>query len=239
VRWAALLEGWEYDSGWGSDPVPDPVRFELRMSEELAGIVLDGGWLTRDTDSSEHARQWADDVVPFGDVARGEVYGTEETIETSETEDGVRSHVLDLKQDESGGWPFYLTVDDVGARVDFPAGTFVGPDAGALDRQAWDQVSPIVTVVALGAVALLLGLGGLLMRSRRQASMSMRGTPRDLVRWLSPALGLCTIILFVWMSGDMPADWPELAPLGAAAIAGVMGGVLAFVATRRPRTPRP
>lgn len=239
VRWAALLEGWEHDTGWGSDPAPDPLHVELRMSEELAAVVLDGGWLTEDTDSAEHARDWAEDVVPFGDVARGEVYDAEESTETTKTIDGVRRHVLELKQNESGGWPFYLTVDDVGARVDFPAGTFTGTDAAALDRRAWDQVSPIATVLALGILTLLLGLFGLFARALRPESMALRGSRRDLVRWLAPALGLSTVILFVWMSGDMPADWPELLPLGLGAIAGVVGAVLALIATRGPRRPAP
>jgi hypothetical protein len=58
------------------------------------------------------------------------------------------------------------------------------------------------------------------------------------VRWFAPAVALATIILFFWMSGDMPDDWPEFLPLALSALAALAGGVLAFVSTRRVKPAR-
>nr|WP_228508022.1 DUF2207 domain-containing protein [Herbiconiux sp. VKM Ac-1786] len=231
VRWAALLEGWEYDSNWGDDPGLDPLRLELRVPEALAGEAVAGGWITRDTDSAEEPNQWAEDVVPFGAVASE----LEPSGDSTSVADGVRSWVLDLRQDGDAGWPFELTVDDLGARLDFPAGTFAGPDPSALAATRTAAVLPVAVVVALGGLALLLGLGGLLLRRRHRESLATPGAGRDLVRWLAPALGVAAIILFIWMTIDMPDDRPEFAPLALSALAAAAGTTLALVATRGPR----
>lgn len=236
VRWAALLEGWEYDSNWGDDPGLDPLRLELRVPETLAAEAVAGGWITRDTDTSDEPSQWAEDVVPFGAVDSE----LEPSADSTAVADGVRSYVLDLRQDGDAGWPFELTTDDLAARLDFPAGTFTGPDPSALAATRTAAVLPVAVVAAFGGLALLLGLGGLLLRRRHRESLSTSGIGRDLVRWLAPALGVAAIILFIWMTIDMPDDRPEFAPLALSALAAAAGTTLALVATRGPRpTPTP
>ncbi|GLK16876.1 DUF2207 domain-containing protein [Herbiconiux flava] len=231
VRWAALLESWEYDSNWGDDPGLDPLRLELRMPESLASEAVAGGWITLDTDSADEPSQWAEDVIPFGSVGEDLAPSSDSTS----TADDMRSVVLDLKQDGDAGWPFELTTDDLGARLDFPAGTFAGPDPDALAATRAAAVLPVAVVGAFGGLALLIGLAGLLLRRRHLASLTTPGLGRDLVRWLAPALGLAAIILFIWMTIDMPDDRPEFAPLALAALAAAAGTALALTATRRPR----
>ncbi|MGD8193137.1 DUF2207 domain-containing protein [Herbiconiux sp. P18] len=253
VRWAALLNGWEYDSGWGDDPAPDPVRVELRMSDELAAEVVEGGWLTEDTSSSEHPRSWDDAVLPFGAIAADEVYGVDPAIEpdpaaeadtaggdaasASASADGSSdgsSHVLELVPDAYGGWPFDLTVTDLGARLDFPAGTFAGPDAEAKNAMSLGQLAPMASVVGLGALALLLGFGGVLLKAARRELTTEPGAVRDLLLWFTTGVSVAGVLLFIWTSGDMPSDWPELLPLALGGAAALLGGIAAVVAAYRP-----
>ncbi|WP_066038843.1 DUF2207 domain-containing protein [Herbiconiux solani] len=239
VRWAALLEGWDHDSAWGDDPVPDPLTIELRVDSELAGEAIGGGWITQDT-TAESPSSWPETVLPFGSIEAGEVYGLDPALEPapdgsdadSSVPGGVESHELDLVPDEYGGWPFELRLSDTGARLDFPAGTFAGPDPGALQRHDLRQLVPMTAVLGTGGLALVLGAAGLLLRRRRRDLVSEPGTPRDLLRWLAPAAALSSLILFFWMTADMPDDRAEFLPLAAGAVAGLVGGVVALVASR-------
>ncbi|WP_168627553.1 DUF2207 domain-containing protein [Cryobacterium sp. BB307] len=206
VRWAALLDGWEWNSGWGADPVPDPLRIEFRMADELAALATTGGWISKDTESAERARDWQPSVVPFNAVA---------------APNPGDSHALELKQDEFGGWPLEFTVDDVGTRVDFPAGTFAGTDDAALRVSQVMNILPVILVATLAAIGLALGLAGASAGFTRRARAFDPGSFRDLVWWLAPAATLAALILFVWASSDMPTDhsafpllvWPTLAAL--------------------------
>jgi hypothetical protein len=242
--WAALLEGWDSDSTWGDDPVPDPLRIELRVSDDLAGEAVQAGWLTEDT-TDDSPSAWPETVLPFGSIAAGEVYGLDPALEpdpavggdaaSDDVPAGFQSHVLDLVPEEHGGWPFDLRLSDTGARLDFPAGTFAGPDPGALERRDLEQLVPPAAVVGTGGLALVVGIFGLLLRRRRRSLVTEAGAARDLLRWLAPAAAVSAIILFVWMTADLPDGRPEILPLGVGALAGIAGGVLAFVATRRGR----
>ncbi|MCS5715483.1 DUF2207 domain-containing protein [Herbiconiux sp. CPCC 205716] len=255
VRWAALLDGWKYDSNWDDDPGLDPLRIELRMPTALAAEALDGGWITRDTDVYDEPSQWPEDVVPFGTVGEDDdaAPSTDSASSTdsapssdaaSSTEfapstdsvseaDGIRSTVLELRRDGDAGWPWELTNSDLGARLDFPAGTFTGPDPDALAATRNVGVLPVAVVAVLGGLSLLLGLVGLSRRRRHLESLTTPGLARDLTRWLAPALGIAAIILFIWATIDMPADRSEFTPLALAALAGAAGITLAIIATRR------
>jgi len=224
VRWTALLEGWEYDFSWGGDPPLDPLRLELRLSEELAAEAERAGWITLDTDSAERARDWEDSVVPFGSVPALSDAGA--STESSARDDGLRAYALELRHDEHGGYPWSLRVDDVGAMLDFPAGTFAGPDAGALRATRLAAVAPMILTVALAAATVLIAVAGVVALARRRPAA---GALRDLLRWPGPAAALGTLILFVWLSIDMAADAAEFPTLGLSALAAIGGGVVAAV----------
>jgi hypothetical protein len=141
--------------------------------------------------------------------------------------------VLDLAPEESGGWPFELRLTDTGARLDFPAGSFAGPDPGALQRHDLQALVPMTAVLGAGGLAAVLGLVGLLVRRRRRSTVTEPGVMRDLLRWLAPAAAVSVLVLFIWMTADMPADRGEFVPLAVGAVAGLVGGVAALVAARR------
>jgi hypothetical protein len=244
VRWAALLDGWEYDSQWGDDPAPDPLRIEFRLSDELAALAASSGWITLDTDAGDEPRDWTPSVVPFGSVAAadandtGGTTGTADaaaTTESSSTAGAAQSHVLDLKQEQSGGWPFELTVDDLGAAADFPAGTFAGPDTGALQRSQFFAFLPLLAVLVLAALAFGLGIAGTVLGLARQSVALAPGAFRDLVRWLAPGAAIAAIILFVWASSDMPDDHPAFLPLILSTLAAVLGAAAGLAFTRSKR----
>ncbi|MFB2580886.1 DUF2207 domain-containing protein [Herbiconiux sp. P15] len=238
VRWAALLEGWEYDSVW-DDPAPSPLTFELRVPDALGAEQLTGGWITLDTETSDEPRGWAPSVLPFGTYEPGSA-ATVASEESTSAQDGFSSYGLDLKEDGDSGYPFEFTVDDVGASLDFPAGTFTGPDEGALRATQLNAVVPIASVLTLAGIAVLLGLAGIVAGVRRNPRVFALGVFRDLARWLAPATALAAFILFVWMTLDMPGDDPTFAPLGLSAVAAALAAILSLVFTRASRaTPRP
>ena len=241
VRWAGLLESWEYFYTWSDDPV-DPQRLEFRLSDDLAALATDAGWLTEDTDSAESARDWEETVLPFGTLAKAlDPPGDETpdpddvTTESHRSADGDEVYTLELRRDEYDTYPFDLTVSDTGVRVDFPAGTFTGTDEQELRTHQFLAALPDVVTLVTGLVALLLGLIGLLVRAGRPAFVETAGTFRDLVRWVGSATALATCILFVWVTVEMPADDSAFALYAVAAVAAVTGGVMAWVATRRPK----
>jgi hypothetical protein len=225
LRWSALLEGWDDAPAWRDDPAPDPVRVSLTVPEGFADSAIASGWITLDT-SNENVRLWVDSVVPFGSTTTDEIT----------TSGGVTTYELDLR-DDGNGYPFDLTVDDVGAMVDFPAGTFEGPDATALALHDVRSAFPLALVVALGVLALGLGILSVVAAARRGSRRARPGLVRDLVWWLGTSTAVSTVWLFVWSTSDMPDDWPEFPPLGLAALAAIAGGALCMIFTLRQRPP--
>ncbi|QOD92764.1 DUF2207 domain-containing protein [Chryseoglobus sp. 28M-23] len=225
VRWAALLDGWEYEYG-GEDGLLDPLRVELRVPLELLDAATQAGWTTIDTDSAERAADWVHAVVPFGETS--ELGDGEAVLETLEREDGMLSRTIVLGQDEREGYPWELTVRDVGAMLDFPAGTFAGPDADALRATQAGTIWPVVASLALGGIGLALALLGLALLVRRGLPAAPPGVLRDALRWLAPALGVASFAVFVWLSMDVSADHPVVGPTGWACVAGLAGAGLAL-----------
>lgn len=248
VTWSALLEGWKHRSHWGSDPPIEPLLLELRLSEDLAGQAVAAGWLTVDVDAGDSPQEWIDTVVPFGtvgsllrppldDVAEEDLgQGEGVTTETSEVRGGVRTHTLDLRQDQFGGYPWELAVDDLGVALDFERGTFAGPDEGALRAaQAW-EAAPFTVTLALGAAATLVGAIGSILGRQRSPSMNRPGFARDAVRWFGPAATLATVILFMWTTADMSEDHSLFPPLALVTVAAIGTCIASLVLTRRRRT---
>lgn len=227
VVWPAILDGWEYDSMWGADPPIEPLRIELRVPDEFAASALAAGWISKDTEPEE-VRDWTHTVVPFGSVPS--IYNPGETVETLDLAGGMRVHVLDLAQDEHGGYPFALTVGNVGAALDFPAGTFAGPDADALQALWIAKTLPLTIVVALSALVLLIGIGALVLRTR--ARTVLPGALSDALRWLGTGTALAAVVVAFWMLGDLSGDDPLVAVVLGCAAAALLGAVLGWLATR-------
>ncbi|MCC4907652.1 DUF2207 domain-containing protein [Microbacterium sp. cx-59] len=238
VRWAALLEHWPSYGQWNRDAV-DPQRVEFRVSSELAAQATASGWITEDTGSADSARDWQEAVVPFGTVAevvapigdRVPDPGTV-TTETQRTVAGDDVHTLELRRDDYDSYPFDLTVSDTGVQWDFPAGTFVGPDEQELREVQYLAAAPAAVTGALGAVALILGGIGMLLRRARPEIVQRAGAPRDGVRWLGTGSALATLILFVGVTVGMPGDDPTFAVFAVAAGAALTGGILSWLSTR-------
>lgn len=238
MQWVALLDGWD---SWGyQTDGPSPVEVSLTVPDDLSSLAESAGWLREDPDTAESARDWKDSVFPFG-TAVAELgppdylespspsdYGT--ITEAAEPADGGTRHVLTETNGEYG-YPTDTTFSDLGAMLEFPAGTFTGPDAGAVERGQLDRVLPILLVAGLALLAFLiaaLAVGHAILRSRE----TRPGTFRDLVWRLGTASALSAVILFVWASIDMPSDWTEFPPLAISAVVAVVAGVAGIVAVR-------
>lgn len=229
VRWVALLEGWKYDNTWGNNDELDPFRIELHLSEELAELSTAGGWISLDTKSAERADDWKDSVVPFGSV------DPEDSRELTKSTDGIRSHILEVQQNEYGAWPSDVTLDDLGASTDFPAGIFVGPDPGALRQSQFLATAPMLSLIGLAALGFGLGTAGALQGSARRSRAFDNGLFRDLVRWLAPGAALATIILFVWVPYEMLASDSSISVLGLSTLAALVACVAGLILTRSKR----
>lgn len=220
VRWAALLEGWRYNQNWGSVPELSTITLEFRLDADLADEALSAGWMTRDTKSADRPSEWKEAVIPFSSAVLTE---------------NMKSHTLTVEREENGGWPFYLTVRDVGPSVDFSAGTFAGPNIKALRLQQTLDAIPFRTVLGLAIVAFSIGLAGAIAGIRRRGRVFEPGLIRDVVRWLQPASMVAVVFGFVWMTLSVAADHPIVAPLGWSTLAAVVAGVSALALTRRQR----
>ncbi|MGD8166685.1 DUF2207 domain-containing protein [Herbiconiux sp. P16] len=246
LRWVSLLEGWDDASAWRDDPAPDPLRVSITVPSELTESAIAAGWITLDTESSDSVRQWEDSVVPFGSypaAPAADDSGTTDTIaddsgtaDTIAAADGTTTYRLDLRE-AGNGYPFDLTVDDVGAQFDFPAGTFAGPDPSALTAHTIRSAFPLALVVALGFLTLALGILSAAAALRRRSRRAPPGFFRDVIWWLGTAAALSTVWLFVWSTSDMPDDWPEFPPLGLAALAALVGAALCLTVTLRSAPP--
>jgi hypothetical protein len=221
VRWAALLDGWQHNSDWGDEPVPDPIRVEFRIAEDLVPLVITGGWISKDTDAKTRVASWQPSVVPF---------------DPPTTEGGATAYILNLTPEgEHAGWPLNLTVDDVGARADFAPGTFVGPSAAALAVTGFRTILPVVLLLPLAAAAILIGALGAHLGAHKRRRVFESGPVRDLVWWLSPASTLAVCILFVWVAASASGNHSMVPLLGFSTLAAIAASALGLVLTRRSR----
>jgi hypothetical protein len=223
VRWVALLEGWDFSYNWRHDPPPTPLRIEFSLSDELADLGGNSGWISLDTDSADSPRDWEPSVVPF---------------DTARRFDGQSTYSLALVADDLGGFPFDLTVDDVGASVDFPAGTFVGPEPAALQRARFAEAAPLLGIQLIAALAFIFGVAGTVRSVSRRSRVFDASPFRDLVRWFTPAATLATLILFIWESADMPSSHSAFPPLAVATVAALTACVFGLVFTRASKRPK-
>lgn len=233
VWWNALLDGWKYDYG-NDDGLLEPLSLEFRLSEELAGLANQAGWITLDTSPDVRASEWPAAVIPFGDVRLEP--DSDATTEKTVVDDGVLTHTLEIGYTALDSYPWSITIRDLGTMLDFPAGTFVGPDAAALGGVQFAATWPLVATVVLGWLAFVLASLGLVVTARRRGAPMAAGVLRDALRWLVPALAIGASILFVWISVGVAANHPAVGPTGWAALAGLVGaGVSLWLGWRGAR----
>ncbi|MCP2371527.1 hypothetical protein BJ978_002203 [Agromyces terreus] len=241
VRWAALIEDWHYSGLWRDPETHEfaPTRVEFRIGEELSALALQSGWITLDTSGDGPAAQWPETVVPFGEVDGGypgvelSEHGTEETVDES---DGELTASLAL-EDTEYGLPLQITADDLGVRLDFPAGTFTGPDERAMHESRAIAALPFTVVLGLELLAIAIGAAGILVGLRRAPMGFRRGVFRDLLVWTAPLATLTAFVGFVWLTGDIPADHPVIPQIGWPLLVAAVTTVAALVLTRRGRAP--
>lgn len=237
VRWAAVLENWDLSSMWRDADTGGfaPTRLEFRVADDLLALATGAGWISRDTDAADEARDWPETVVPFGDVdevvADPAMHGVEET---TAQEDGEFVAAVSFEDTEYGP-PLALTVDDLGVRLDFPAGTFTGPDAGAQRTAQLLAVLPFAVTLGLSVLAILIAALGILAGLAEVPAAFRPGVFRDLVVWFAPAAALTSVVGFVWLCGDMVPEHPVLPALGLPMVAAVVAVIAALVLTRRGR----
>ncbi len=220
VRWAALLKGWKYDYHWDADPGLKNFRVELTVDRVIAQQSISGGWMTRDTSSADRAKEWKEAVVPFPSKVLHE--------------NAVSYHLV-LTRDENDSWPFDFTIADLGPRLDFPAGTFVGPDAEALHLKRTLDALPFVVGMSVGGLALILGCYGIFAGIGRRVRAFQPGLVRDAVRWLQPAFVCVSIVGFVWIFSGVDAADSVVVPLGWLTLVALSTGIASLVLTRRTR----
>lgn len=220
VRWVALLDGWKYDTYWDADPGMKQVAIELTVDADLAQISTSGGWMTSDTASAARAKDWKDAVIPFS---------------AKVLQENTVSYRLLMTRDANGSWPFEYTRTDFGPSMDFPAGTFVGPDAEAMQITRALEGLPFVIGMSVTGLAFLLGFYGVVAGIRRRGRVFQRGVARDAVRWLQPALTVVAFIGFVWMTMSVDANDTIVGPLGWTFLAALSVGIASLVLTRRRR----
>ncbi|HEV7950932.1 MAG TPA: DUF2207 domain-containing protein [Glaciihabitans sp.] len=231
VRWAAVLDGWKYNSQWDGDPPLESLNIELRVADELAAVSVASGWIAQDTDSAESARDWKDSVVPFDSELFTNNGGS------SETAGGVTTYSFDLTADENGTYPWDLTMDDLGPSFDFPAGTFEGPDPAQLRWTQFMVALPMGMILLFAGLGVLLGGAGIYNGWERRGRAFTPGPFRDLIRVFAPAAALAATIMFFWASADMPADHSALPPMGWSSLAAIAAAVTGIVLTRHSRRP--
>ncbi|WP_127793105.1 hypothetical protein [Agromyces sp. LHK192] len=241
VRWAALMDGWTSAGLWRDPDTHDfaPTRVEFRIDEGLLASATESGWITRDfSDADAEARDWPEAVIPFGDVEttiRQDLYAypVEERAEPSAD---PPTFAVSIEDGESGA-PLALHVDDLGVRLDFPAGTFAGPDVDRMRQAGALVVLPFAVAAALEAIALAIGLVGAVAGWRRRRFAFRPGAFRDLLTWTAPSALLAACIVFFWILGDTAGDDPVIPALGWPLLAGVATWITALVLTRRGRAP--
>lgn len=226
VRWAALLSGWNYATGWGDSVHPvAPFTVSLTMPDDLASTATSSGWLGSDAS------------VPFGKAtSSADDFG--KATETATSGDGATTHTLQLAASADGLYPSDLAYGDLGSQLDFPAGTFTGPDVGALRSAKFAALLPSLSSITVGGLALIIAAIGIVAGARRRLRVFAVGTLRDLVHLLGPALSIASVILFGWASAHLYGDEPQFPPLIIVSLASFVASIVAIAMTWRLRPAR-
>jgi hypothetical protein len=225
VRWGALLTGWRFSYG-NEDGLLDPFRIELRLSDELADKTISSGWITLNRDDDGSLNDSNDGVVTFGSVATSPF--AETTVETTARELHAIVRTLTIDADDNGWYPIGISSRDLGTVIDFPSGTFAGPDTEALRAHQFLSSWPLAAASLMGWFSLLISLLAFGYIFSRGMGAVSNGIQRDVLRWIVPALAISTSALFIWVSIEVAADHPANGIIGVAALAGLSGATLAL-----------
>ncbi|GAB3155133.1 hypothetical protein GCM10027058_26910 [Microbacterium neimengense] len=243
IRWAALVDGWE--SGWTYPSEPDPVTVSVRVDDDVARQAISAGWLREDPETSEESRDWKDSSYAFGTLEKelepspssGEKAGT--ITESDDASPNGRVHSFEVTRGEYG-YPTDSLYSDLGVLMEFPAGTWAGPDPAARDAEQFAWALPTIIVLSTAAVAVALGLAAVVAWRVRGTRQMPPGFVRDVFWWLTPATALGAVIVGVWATADIPAGWPEVAiqlPACGLALVAVIAAAVAVRPVTAPKRP--
>ncbi|WP_369411209.1 DUF2207 domain-containing protein [Leucobacter edaphi] len=248
VRWTAQLPFWTDEvrpaDGSLTDRVRvDPARIELVIAPSLMDRALSGGWLDTDYDRPKNrfergnsVRPWRFDYSFGSEHSEGLAEGTLGSFERRA--DGAGVAVLDLGDAKEPDFTKYSAdlSGDLGAMIDFPAGTFTGVDRAAAERYAIERSVPYAVTVGGAGLVLIFAviLGVLTFRSARPAGFSRR-----FIAFLTlPVFALAQSVLNGWAILSMPSG--EAAGAVAIAVGVAMWiavGTAALIVWRRSREP--
>jgi hypothetical protein len=227
VRWSGLLTGWDSSLGWGESEHPiSPLSVSLTIPSSLRGYSAASGWIG------------ARGAVPFGKAEATTVDDFGKAVESSTSGSGATTHSVELSEAGDGLFPTDFSDGDLGSQLDFPVGTFAGPDAGALRSAQFAAIAPALSSILAGVLALVIAAIGIVSGARRRPRIFAVGVPRDLVQILGPALALSSVILFGWASAHLYGNEPQFAPMIIAALASIPAVIVAIALTWHTRAPK-
>ena len=227
----------------GSAPVR-PLRLELTVAADLAAELRGGGWIDLDLDRPRVPGAVGNSVLPWQSESswyddtgqRRELrIGTERTrsdgaLVVTFDADAVESRAVDVLG-EGGSFEIEADVNaqlgkyelevgaftELGARIDFPAGTFPGVEKGAAERALAAYERPYVGLMWLTGVVLgvAIGITAAAALRRRAPSLGLK-----LVGFIGvPVLLVAQCVLFWWVIGPMAGS--DTRGTGAFVLAGV------------------
>ncbi|RKQ90016.1 putative membrane protein DUF2207 [Mycolicibacterium mucogenicum 261Sha1.1M5] len=215
----------------GSEPVR-PARVQLTVAPDLAAELRSGGWIGHgDADrmpgeSGQGIMPWSAERDMYTDAGRVElIVGSEQAAPDGALivgldADAVESRPAPLPGDGEGepGEPYAVDPalnatlgqyelglsGDLGATLNFPAGTFSNVVDGAAERYRIAAGAPLALLVGL-IVAVLAAAAGVFvaaLRGGRAAGLSLA-----LVSFAAlPLLAVAQSVVFWWVTGPMPGD---------------------------------
>lgn len=238
VRWAAVYDGWDSDIAWGYND-DFSARIELTVAPDLADEMVAGGWLTRDYEAPRVRFERGEGIAPWHQSAELDGPDAPATVigaESRQADGSLRVAIEPRRESEYGDWagPFFFS--DLGAVLDFPEGTFAGPDRDA--ARADEILYQVPTVVVLGlALALNGGAIWAFVAGRRRKTPRAGLSLRTLSFFVLPVAGTGQFLLFYWMTSDMPGDDGRFALVGwPTLLAIVLGAAQLWSVIARPRS---
>ena len=97
---------------------------------------------------------------------------------------------------------------------------------------------PVVTTLVLAILGILLGAIATLAGLAGVRAAFEPGLLRDLFLWLGPLASVASLVLALWLIGDLPGDHPMLPALGLPAVAAVGLSISGLVLTQKRRAPQ-
>ncbi|MGO2141485.1 MAG: hypothetical protein ACTH30_13865 [Leucobacter sp.] len=215
----------------GSEPVR-PIRVQLTVAPDLAGELRSGGWIGHgDADrvpgeSGQGFQPWAAERDMYDESGRIELIIGSEQVGA----DGSLVALLDADAVESRRAPLPGDADehdigphavnptlnatlgqhelgltgDLGAVLNFPAGTFSNVEEGSAQRYGVERGAPLALLVGMLAAVFAAAVGVFVYAMRGGRSI---GPSVALVSFVAVTLGgVAQSVVFWWVTGPMPGD---------------------------------